>query len=271
MDDLYREELLKIATGIRTTMALADADILIGNNNPSCGDRITIDVKLSPNRASITDIAFSGDGCVISQAATSMLMDAVVGKSVDAVQRLDRQVVLDLLGIPLTPTRVKCAMLGLKVLQAGVYRYLAGHAGWVRRKAGGLINDIEAWHVALSDQRADRAALLRSDGDGRTGRGVPIRATVLLPGCATRRGHADGVAAERRQPAVRNDQLLARTSDQLAGRPAGARRRSDRRAIRRSADHRRRSAAAAGHVRRLPGVRGRDDAVLYTQNRARTC
>jgi hypothetical protein len=82
-------------------------------------------------RERIADIAFSGDGCVISQAATSMLMDVVVGKSVDEVQRLDRHAVPDLLGVPLTPTRVKCAVLGLKVLQAGLYRELANQPSGV--------------------------------------------------------------------------------------------------------------------------------------------
>jgi nitrogen fixation protein NifU and related proteins len=128
MDDLYREELLDHYEHPHHHGALVDADISIGDNNPSCGDRITIDVKLSSDRTSITDIAFSGDGCVISQAATSMLMDAVVGIPIADVQQLDRQAVLDLLGIPLTPTRVKCAMLGLKVLQAGLYRHLAEQA-----------------------------------------------------------------------------------------------------------------------------------------------
>ncbi len=128
MDDLYREDILDHYEHPHHHGALADADISIGDNNPSCGDRITIDVKLSPDRTRITNIAFNGDGCVISQAATSMLMDAVVGISVADVQRLDRQAVLNLLGIPLTPTRVKCAMLGLKVLQAGLYRHLAEQA-----------------------------------------------------------------------------------------------------------------------------------------------
>jgi nitrogen fixation NifU-like protein len=128
MDDLYCEELLDHYEHPHHHGALPDADLSIGDNNPSCGDRITIDVKLSPDRARIIDIAFSGDGCVISQAATSMLMDTVVGISVADVQRLDRQAVLNLLGIPLTPTRVKCAMLGLKVLQAGLYRHLADQA-----------------------------------------------------------------------------------------------------------------------------------------------
>jgi nitrogen fixation protein NifU and related proteins len=128
MDDLYREDILDHYEHPHHHGALPDADISIGDNNPSCGDRISVDVKLSPDRTRIADVAFNGDGCVISQAATSMLMDAVVGISVADVQRLDRQAVLNLLGIPLTPTRVKCAMLGLKVLQAGLYRHLAEQA-----------------------------------------------------------------------------------------------------------------------------------------------
>jgi nitrogen fixation protein NifU and related proteins len=75
MDDLYREAILHHYEHPHHHGALPDADISIGDNNPSCGDRITINVKLSPDRARITDIAFSGDGCVISQAVTSMLMD----------------------------------------------------------------------------------------------------------------------------------------------------------------------------------------------------
>jgi len=128
MDDLYREDILDHYEHPHHHGALPDADISVGDNNPSCGDRISIDVKLSPDRTRIADVAFNGDGCVISQAATSMLMDAVVGISLADVQRLDRQAVLNLLGIPLTPTRVKCALLGLKVLQAGLYRHLAEQA-----------------------------------------------------------------------------------------------------------------------------------------------
>jgi nitrogen fixation NifU-like protein len=85
MDDLYREDILDHYEHPHHHGALADADISLGDNNPSCGDRISTDVKLSPDRTRIADITFSGDGCVISQAATSMLMDAVLGKSVDEV------------------------------------------------------------------------------------------------------------------------------------------------------------------------------------------
>jgi nitrogen fixation NifU-like protein len=128
MDDLYREEILEHYEHPHHHGLLADTDISIGDNNPSCGDRISIEVKLSPDHTRIADIAFSGDGCVISQAATSMLMDAVIGMPLEDVERLDRQTVLDLLGIPLTPTRVKCAVLGLKVLQAALCRYSAEQA-----------------------------------------------------------------------------------------------------------------------------------------------
>jgi nitrogen fixation protein NifU and related proteins len=129
MDDLYREDVLDHYEHPHHRGSLVDADISIADTNPSCGDRISIDVRLSPDRTRIAEVAFSGDGCVISQAATSMLMDAVVGTSVDEVQQLDRQAVLDMLGISLTPTRIRCAVLGLKVLQAGIARYLAGHSG----------------------------------------------------------------------------------------------------------------------------------------------
>jgi nitrogen fixation protein NifU and related proteins len=128
MDDLYREDILDHYEHPHHHGTLAGADISIGDINPSCGDRISIDVKLSLDHTRIANIAFSGDGCVISQAATSMLMEAVNGKSIADVQRLDRQAVLDLLGVPLTPARIKCAMLGLKVLQAGIYRHLAEQA-----------------------------------------------------------------------------------------------------------------------------------------------
>ena len=125
MDDLYREEILDHYEHPHHHGTVTGAHISLGDNNPSCGDRISIDIKLSPDRARIEDIAFIGDGCVISQAATSLLMDTVVRMSLEDVERLDRQTVLDLLGVSLTPTRIKCAMLGLKVLQAGLYRYQA--------------------------------------------------------------------------------------------------------------------------------------------------
>ena len=124
MEDLYRDNLLDHYENPRHHGTLEGADISHEENNPLCGDHIRVDVKLSPDHTHIADIAFSGDGCIISQAAASMLMDEVAGKDIADVEKLDRQDVLDMVGVPLTAARVKCAVLGLKVLKAGLYQYL---------------------------------------------------------------------------------------------------------------------------------------------------
>ncbi len=127
MEDLYRENLLDHYENPRHHGTLEHADISHEESNPLCGDRIRIDVKLSEDGSRIAEIAFSGDGCIISQASASMLMDEVDGKPIGEVQKLERQDVLDMVGAPLTTARVKCAMLGLKVLKAGLYQYLVDH------------------------------------------------------------------------------------------------------------------------------------------------
>lgn len=127
MEDLYRDNLLDHYENPRHHGALEHADISHEENNPLCGDRIRVDVKLSPDGAQIVDIAFSGDGCIISQASASMLMEEVAGKPITDVQKMERQDVLDMVGVQLTAARVKCAMLGLKVLKTGLYQYLVEH------------------------------------------------------------------------------------------------------------------------------------------------
>ena len=127
MEDLYRENLLDHYENPRHHGTLEHPDISHEESNPLCGDMIRVDVKLSDDHTRIAEIAFSGDGCIISQASASMLMEDVAGKSVEDVQKLERQDVLDMVGVPLTAARVKCALLGLKVLKAGLYRYLVDH------------------------------------------------------------------------------------------------------------------------------------------------
>jgi nitrogen fixation NifU-like protein len=124
MEDLYRDHLLDHYENPRYHGELPDADISHEENNPLCGDKIHIDVKLSADGAQIADIAFHGEGCIISQAAASMLMEEVAGKPLTDVQKLETKDVLDLIGVTLTTNRVKCAALGLKVLKTGVYRFL---------------------------------------------------------------------------------------------------------------------------------------------------
>ncbi len=85
-----------------------------------CGDRIRIDVRVDETQH-IKEVAFTGRGCAISQASASLLTDEIMGKSLDEVKQINKERILELLGIPLGPTRLKCALLSLKVLKAGVY------------------------------------------------------------------------------------------------------------------------------------------------------
>lgn len=122
MQDLYREHILDHYENPRYHGALEKADITHEESNPLCGDRIQVQVRLSDDggQARIADAAFTGEGCIISQAAASMLLEDVVGKPIAEVENMEPQHVLDLLGAPLTAARVKCALLGLKVLKTGI-------------------------------------------------------------------------------------------------------------------------------------------------------
>jgi nitrogen fixation NifU-like protein len=119
MDDLYRELILDHYQHPHNHGEIPGADISYEDSNPLCGDKIRIDIKLKNNI--VEDIKFNGKGCAISQASASMLTDELLGKSLDDIKHLDKQFILDLLGIPLGPTRIKCALLPLKVIKAGAY------------------------------------------------------------------------------------------------------------------------------------------------------
>jgi nitrogen fixation NifU-like protein len=119
MDDLYRELILDHYQHPHNHGELPDADISFEDSNPLCGDRIRIDIRLKDNV--VQDVRFNGKGCAISQASASMLTDELLGKSLDEIRKIDKQFILDMLGIPLGPTRIKCALLPLKVVKAGAY------------------------------------------------------------------------------------------------------------------------------------------------------
>jgi nitrogen fixation protein NifU and related proteins len=119
MDDLYRENILEHYKHPRNQGTLEHPDITYEDANPLCGDRIRMDLKLENGR--IAQIRFSGHGCSISQAAASMLCEAVEGKSLEDVKKLGRDDVLEMLGIELGPVRLKCGLLALKTLKAGAY------------------------------------------------------------------------------------------------------------------------------------------------------
>jgi nitrogen fixation NifU-like protein len=123
MEDLYREHILDHYESPRFHGELADADFTHEESNPLCGDRIRMDVKLSDDKTRIAQAAFTGDGCIISQAAASMLLEDVMGQPVAEVESLDPQHVLDLVGATLTANRIKCALPGLKVLKTGIKKW----------------------------------------------------------------------------------------------------------------------------------------------------
>jgi nitrogen fixation NifU-like protein len=100
---------------------LKKPDITHKEKNPSCGDEIAIFVKLKNKK--IAEIRFDGYGCAISQAASSLITEFVKGKTLDEVLQLSKKEVLELLGIDVAPLRIKCAMLGLRVLQRGILQY----------------------------------------------------------------------------------------------------------------------------------------------------
>jgi nitrogen fixation NifU-like protein len=120
MDDLYREVIIEHYKNPSYRGKLDPNDISFADNNPLCGDHIQIDLRVN-NNGVVTEAAFDGHGCAISQASADLLMESIIGKPLEEVKKLNKQDVLDMLGIDLGPVRLKCALLSLKVLKAGVY------------------------------------------------------------------------------------------------------------------------------------------------------
>jgi len=120
MEDLYRELIIDRYKNPQYRGVLDPNDITFEDDNPLCGDHIRIDIRLDDS-GRVIEAAFDGHGCAISQASADLLVESIVGKTLDEVKRLSKQDVLDMLGIELGPVRLKCALLCLKVLKAGVY------------------------------------------------------------------------------------------------------------------------------------------------------
>jgi nitrogen fixation NifU-like protein len=117
MDDLYREEILQHYKRPHNWGPMEAPDLEADDHNPLCGDQLKVMLKVGDD-GRVADIRFDGHGCAISQAAASMASDEVKGMPVDELLKLDRSFILDLLGIQISATRMKCALLSLKVLKS---------------------------------------------------------------------------------------------------------------------------------------------------------
>jgi nitrogen fixation protein NifU and related proteins len=115
-----REFLLDHYENPRCNGALPDADIACDGSTPLCGDRVHIAIKLSDDGETIADARFEGDGCIISQAAASILTEQLAGKRLSDVEAMPPQAMLDQIGMPLSAQRVKCALLGLQTAKDGI-------------------------------------------------------------------------------------------------------------------------------------------------------
>jgi len=120
--EIYKDIILDYYRNPRNFGDLPEADVRAKDSNPLCGDIIEMQLKIKDGR--VDDIRFKGKGCAISQASASMLTEAVKGKTLDEIKAMGKANVLELLGIDPGPTRIKCALLGLKVLKLSLYGYL---------------------------------------------------------------------------------------------------------------------------------------------------
>ena len=127
MDNLYRDFILEHYRAPHNKGVLDPHDLHFADSNPTCGDEMSMTLRLDEPKAHIADVAFDGRGCAISQASASIMTDELRGKSLDEVRAMDPKQVLDDLGVPIGPARLKCALLAYKVLQGAV---IGAEARW---------------------------------------------------------------------------------------------------------------------------------------------
>ena len=124
--EIYKEIILDNYRNPRNFGDLEDPDIEHKDYNPLCGDELRFQIKLDEDQR-VSEVRFTGQGCAISQASASMLTERIQDMTLDEIRALEKKDILDMLGINVSPTRLTCALLPLKVVKLGVYEYLGAH------------------------------------------------------------------------------------------------------------------------------------------------
>lgn len=119
MDDLFRETILEHHRHPCCRGTVESPDFAYEDFNPLCGDRVRMEFRVADGR--VAEVRWSGEGCSISQASASMLCERIEGQPLDEVKALSRDDMMEMLGIELGPVRLKCALLALKTMKAGLY------------------------------------------------------------------------------------------------------------------------------------------------------
>jgi nitrogen fixation NifU-like protein len=120
MDNLYRDFILEHYRSPHNKGRLDPHDLHFADSNPTCGDELSMTLRLDESRQAIVDVAFDGQGCAISQASASILTDELRGMTLEQVKAMNPRDLLDELEVPIGPARLKCALLSYKVLQGAV-------------------------------------------------------------------------------------------------------------------------------------------------------